>query len=713
MMCASTMLKYKYRYVLLLCFINSIDSLYIPRAQVDQLYVVPFSISLNNSDGSHTQPFTSIQQALNHVRDQRSRPITINLYPTYYFVGSLRLTQIHSHLHITTMTREDADYYDRIAVTGQDYQRLTMASISGGIPIDNWKQTQGNIYAATVSQPIYINQLFIDDQRIVRTRVPRNFSNYLQYAAALSDKNQARYGFQFASGQFEYENISDAMVVIYHSWSASHHYVKEIDRINRTVYFSNPSDRPIGAFEAQSYRRFHIENICQALIPESFCFNNKTKTIYLMTNGTYDPNKAQIIAPINEFVLVIAGESANETVDDVNITNVAIQHGAWNINRTEQADYQAATFLQSATVYIANATSIHLSTVEISHTGSYGVWIKEGTTNISLVDSVVTDTGAGGIRIGQTISPVRSPTVFINISSNVVSYGGNVFPSGVGILSHRARSITIADNAVHHHRYSGISIGWEWGYAPSETSNVVVSRNYIHNIGQHFLNDKGGIYTLGVQQGTIITNNVIKNVYGFAGLMWGIYLDEGSSQIVVSNNVVYNTGWASIFQHYGANNTIVNNVLARASLAPPTQPDASGPDGCTHIARTENHTSWTFTRNIVYSIYQGASHSAFKADKPNSTIVSDENVYYNPYNTSFVFGDRELSFTEWQKTGQDKKSVIADPLFVGDVEQCDFFTIRADSPAAKFGFTNITKPTKWTPGCSTNYEMKDYQYYHW
>ena len=58
-------------------------------------------------------------------------------------------------------------------------------------------------------------------------------------------------------------------------------------------------------------------------------------------------------------------------------------------------------------------------------------------------------------------------------------------------------------------------------------------------------------------------------------------------------------------------------------------------------------------------------------------------------------------------------SVIADPLFIGDVNQCDFFTISSNSPAAKLGFANLTKLSKWTPGCDMNEMTNDNQFYHW
>jgi hypothetical protein len=81
------------------------------------------------------------------------------------------------------------------------------------------------------------------------------------------------------------------MVIVYHSWTESHHYVDRLIPSNNTVIFTNPAVLSIGTFIVQGTRRFHIENLCEALVPNSFCFVNETKTIYLMTDGSYDPNQ--------------------------------------------------------------------------------------------------------------------------------------------------------------------------------------------------------------------------------------------------------------------------------------------------------------------------------------------------------------------------------------------------------------------------------------
>ena len=314
------MITDKCRFVSLLYFVmliiaDLITSLCITRPLSIQLYVVPFpSLIGNGGDGSITHPYSSLQQALDHIEDEYHRDInsirrtTINLYPTYHFVDTLRFTQTHSHTRLTTMSVEDTAIYEEVAAQERTHRRLTTASISGGVPVTGWTHVSGNTFSATVPQPIFVNQLFVDNRRIVRTRVPTNYSDYLQYAAPLKDPNQARYGFQYTQGQFDYKSLADAMVVVYHSWTTSHHYIDQLIPTNNTILFTNPSSQPIGTYGIQGNRRFHIENLCEALVPNSFCFVNETKTIYLMTDGSYDPTKAQIITPINEFVVLVAGD---------------------------------------------------------------------------------------------------------------------------------------------------------------------------------------------------------------------------------------------------------------------------------------------------------------------------------------------------------------------------------------------------------------------
>jgi hypothetical protein len=341
-----------------------------------QLYVVPFpSLLDNSSDGSLTHPYSSLQQALDHIERHYSRNLTsferttINLYPTHHFVDTICFNQVHSHTRLTTMNSADTDRYVNLAIQDRTHRRLSVASIGGGILVTGWNAMEPNTYRAVVPQPIFVNQLFVNNRRISRSRVPMNQSDYLQYAAPLNDSTKARYGFQYVSGQFDFKPLDDAMVIVYHSWTTSHHYIDRLIEENNTILFTNPSDQPIGTkeFVVQSQRRFHIENVCAALVPNSFCYINETKTVYLMTDGSYDPAKEQIIASAKEMVVTLASDDVNRPVEDIIIDNVAIQHGAWNIGRYEQADSGGAGFLNSAAVFIANATSIIISNVEISH----------------------------------------------------------------------------------------------------------------------------------------------------------------------------------------------------------------------------------------------------------------------------------------------------------------------------------------------------------
>ena len=191
----------------------------------------------------------------------------------------------------------------------------------------------------------------------------------------------------------------------------------------------------------------------------------------------------------------------------------------------------------------------------------------------------------------------------------------------------------------------------------------------------------GGLYTLGIEPGTVLRNNLIHDVYrydakvGYGG--WGIYLDSTSSEIRVENNVIYHTDDGSIHQNAGQQNTIVNNILALNRAA---QLQRSNP-----VPKL----SFTFERNVIY--YEMGD--LFRAVDPGR-YAFDYNLYYRRGGQSVNFGrslSGSIALEQWRQRGQDGHSLVADPLFV-DPEHGDF-SLKADSPAFQLGFKAIDLST--------------------
>ena len=515
-------------FLLLLQLSVLVDSLLASSLPMD-VYVVPPDIPLSpfvnlasafhSSHPSLPRPwpvFSSIEAALSSVERTRltadataSTRVIVHVYPTTHHLmsGPLHLTTSHSNLHLTTMS---PDVQRRLLHPSHPPHGATArATISGGIPFPavNWTRV-GRSHTFTSPLPRHVtgpvNQLFTGSgQRIPRTRLPLNLSDYYHYNHSLADEQQARYGFVYSAGQFEHmsaADVSNAMVVVYNSWTASRHYIDRLYAHNRTVMFSNPSDRFIGYFAEQAQKRFHIENICDvpgALQPNTFCYNNLTRTVTLTTDGTYDPSDpslAPLVTPFAQSVMNLVGFSPLQPLTNVLIDNINVQHSGWAIERTQQADAQSVSWSSTAGLMLQYANQVLISNVALSHHGVYGIYLQEGTTAVTIIDCSISDLGAGGVRIGQMPTAPAYPTMGISVLNTEVMYGGQVFYDGVGILVHRANSVTLANNHIHHLRYTGISAGWQWGYDESYTSNVVIAYNFIHDVGQHILNDMGGRY---------------------------------------------------------------------------------------------------------------------------------------------------------------------------------------------------------------------------
>jgi len=156
------------------------------------------------------------------------------------------------------------------------------------------------------------------------------------------------------------------------------------------------------------------------------------------------------------------------------------------------------------------------------------------------------------------------------ITDNLIEDTGLLFPGAVGIWVGQSGGNLVAHNEITRTSYTGISLGWTWGFGGSAAKENIVEYNVLRHIGQGLLSDLGAIYTLGISPGTVIRSNVIEDVRSFrkqGSTAWGIYLDEGSGGIIVENNWVVGTTGGGLHLHYGNGNVVRNNVFRGGDVA--------------------------------------------------------------------------------------------------------------------------------------------------
>lgn len=85
-----------------------------------------------------------------------------------------------------------------------------------------------------------------------------------------------------------------------------------------------------------------------------------------------------------------------------------------------------------------------------------------------------------------------------------------------------------------------------------------------------WLDDGAAIHTLGKQPNSQINNNLIENIIGTTELdssarthQYGIYLDNGTSELTVTNNIVNNAS-SSLYFHDNEINNVSNNYFLEA-----------------------------------------------------------------------------------------------------------------------------------------------------
>lgn len=562
--------------------------------------------------------------------------------------------------------------------------------VSGGRQVGGWQEQEPGLWTAALPEARGgqwpLRGLYVNGERAILARSPNvgAFFRTLGKAAPSvgpdgKETDVDKQAFRFKAGDLQnWPDLTAANAVIFYHWETGMLPLKSVDEASQTVSFAGEFKWPFW-----SNQRYYLENLREALdAPGEWYLDRAVGQLYYRPRPGEDMKQATVIAPRLAQLLLFQGDpEAGALVANVHFENLSFQHTNTVLEPTGHCDWQAACTVNAA-IQATGASRCGFDACEVTHLGNYAIWFERGCTENTVTGCHIHDGSAGGVRLGQGAIPTPPNVTSGNrVSDCLMRDLGRDFYGAIPLWIGQSSGNTISHNEICDANYSGISCGWTWGYTASSAHHNIIEYNYLHHLGRGWLCDMAAIYTLGIQPGTVIRNNLIHDIYDWAEGYGagGIYPDEGSSQMLIENNVVYRTASGGLTVHYGKDNTARNNIFAY------------GRDNQIHLGRRDKESSLTLERNIV--VYEEGALFSRESD-----LKSSANVYFQTKGEELSF-PIDLTFAQWQAAGQDQGSLIADPLF-RDAAAYDF-GLTPESPALKLGFQpidtrtcGITKPAE-------------------
>lgn len=265
-------------------------------------------------------------------------------------------------------------------------------------------------------------------------------------------------------------------------------------------------------------------------------------------------------------------------VHDITFSGIKFEYTTWNDPTTEgYIDNQAGITWDPTThapsripaaIQVHRGDRISFTDDVVEHTGTSGIDLADQTQDSSVTDSTVSDTSGIGIAVGEVNDYFQTVPALMTsgntVEKDVVQRPGQEYSDAVGIWVGDSKGTTISHNDVGYTPYSGISMGWGWGYASDcslqaasglstcrhgtnyNGGNQIIG-NHVHSV-MGVLNDGGPIYTLGGQAtGSVLADNVVGECINGCN---ALYHDEGSSLWNTYDNVAEFTNggqWLSLY----------------------------------------------------------------------------------------------------------------------------------------------------------------------
>lgn len=564
-------------------FLGLLLAFFIPRSSDAQKLEIFVSPAGNDAGaGTRSEPVKSLQHASEMAREKAGQ-VAINVFlsgGSYHLSEALKLGPGDGGT-------ADAPVHWK-ALPGEE------VIISGGIRVEGWKQEEDGSWSAELPEKYHdtFRSLYVNGKQATRARYPDE--KYLRVKKAGKDK---RTNFYFNKHDIpEMDNSDGIELILLHDWSVTRIPVKSIDQKAKQLFTVDSIGSRLAFFTLthwEEHPRYYLENaltFCDQ--PGEWYADFKQRKIY------YRPLPGDIleetigIIPLAERLIVIEGTEETHA-SHISFEGITFEHTAWPIPETGYCGIQACMFTDRtsqksswsrvpAAIELDRADHCSFDGCTIRHTGGSGIWIRENCTGNEINKSVIHGISGNGVNIGEGNDRQMGDGPWWRTSPEEVSRNNRIshclieqcglqFFGAVGIWCGLVANTVIEHNEIRDLPYTGISVGWMWTPEPTPCRENTIHANHIHHI-LNILSDGGGIYSLGLQPGSRITRNLIHDVKVNAGRAEsnGMFLDEGTKELLVEDNIIYNIARSPLRFHKAKEpNMVRKNVLVCGEDIPP------------------------------------------------------------------------------------------------------------------------------------------------
>lgn len=468
--------------------------------------------------------------------------------------------------------------------------------LSGGISINGWKK-QGKVWVADVpvfnGRPLDFRQLWVNGKKAVRARDVEDFEK-MNRICSVDEKNEILY-VPAVSIRRLIDNKGNlkakyAEMVLHQMWCVANLRIRSVEvqgdsaairfhQPESRIQFEHPWPRPMVTTDGHN-SAFYLTNARELQdVPGEWYHDIDARKIYYYPREGEKMQEAKVIVPAVETLVRVEG-TVDRPVCHIRFEKITFSYTTWmRPSEKGHVPLQAGMYLTdgyridpkmqrnylnhpldnqgwlgrpAAAVRVVAARQIDFERCRFEHLGSTGLDYEEAVQGGVVRGCLFRDIAGNGLLVGS-FSPAAHETHLPydpadrrevctqqQINNCYFTEIGNEDWGCLAIAAGYVGDGNIEHNEISEVPYSGISLGWGWTQTVNCMRNNRVHANLIHHYAKHMY-DVAGIYTLGSQPKSYVTENCVHSIYkpGYVhdpNHWFYLYTDEGSSFITVRDN---------------------------------------------------------------------------------------------------------------------------------------------------------------------------------